>query len=365
MMIRTQLLGISTVVLLAIWSMSCTGELDDSSDNQSECEPGQQGCTCLDDDTCSSDLQCVGGECIADDVDDVGTRDDASEPPDTQPQPIDGECGSNSGEHYREVHQWPGEFCEAGSLDGDAPEMPNPLSSTSWSCEGEHGGETVECTSTRVDDCSPQRRAPDGWSQITGNCDPQNYADGCTEWGPGGIWPVGFPGGDGNTRRLASGLGEISQYLSIEIQTFDELADAYGRIRLNSAGQPIPNVPQHIMSISSCPGDFNKEAIMDDTACYGRITLLSSIRWRGPDAEPSGVYETDCVLQPDRTYFWNMIPSNSEPGTDPEDLEVDPQCLEGELCGAIYNPDLGYPDSSDLWPYICDPDNPDQQDCPE
>lgn len=359
--------AIVAVVVSVFWLAGCTGELEGPSSNQEECETGDEGCECYGNNTCNGALECVGGVCVVgEEPSDVGGHDggeefDASSDEsdtntDTGPVEVDGVCGPNSGEHYREVHDWPGEFCAAGNLSGEAPEMPEPLSSVSWSCEGENGGETVQCEAARVDECSPERLPPSGWTRIEAGCDPQGSADGCTEWGPGGIWPVGFPGGSGITRRLASGLGSIPQYLAIEIRTFDKLVDGYGRITMESAGAPIPVVPQQIMSISSCPGDFNEEAIMADTGCYGRFTVIHPIKWQGPEAEPTGAYASDCVLEPNRTYYWNIIPSNSEPGTDPEDLEIDPGCLEGERCGMIYSPDLAHPGTTDIWSEICDPD---------
>lgn len=359
---------VATAVVVSVFLLGgCSDEAEGPSSNQGECETGDEGCECYGNDTCNGNLQCVAGLCVADEEpSDVGGNDggvefDASEEPETGPVVEDGLCGSNSGEHYREVHDWPGEFCAAGTLTEEAPEMPEPLSSVSWSCEGENGGETAQCEAARVDECSPERLPPSGWTRIEDGCDPQGYADGCTEWGPGGIWPVGFPGGSGLTRRLASGLGSIPQYLAIEIRTFDKLADGYGRIDMDSAGAPIPNVPQQIMSISSCPGDFNEEAIMADTGCYGRFGTIYSITWQGPEAEPTPAYASECVLEPNRTYYWNIIPSNSELGTDPEDLEIDPVCLEGGRCGMIYSPDLAHPSESAVWPDVCDPDN---ENCP-
>ena len=224
---------------------------------------------------------------------------DASTEPD---QPQDGTCGDNAGDHFRDLHDWPGEFCAAGALAGDAPEMPAPFESAAWTCQGLAGGADVTCEATRVDECSPHRRPPTGWTRITTGCNPLDPAMDCTRWGPTAMWSLGFPGGDGITRRLASGLGEIPQYLAIEIRTFDQLADAYGRITMDSAGQPIPRVPQQIVTISSCPGDFNEEAILEDTGCYGRPSNIQAMRWRGPDANATGAYETSCILQPTRTY---------------------------------------------------------------
>ncbi len=362
------LFALAASLAAAVLLTACPAEPEGPGSNQTTCETGDEGCPCYGNDTCNGDLLCVDEVCVAaqgapdaDTGQDADAEPDAGDEPDADPTPIDGACGDNAGDHFRDLHDWPGQFCSAGSLAGDPPEMPAPLEDTSWTCQGESGGADVTCEAARVDQCSPDRRPPSGWTQITSNCDPQNQAEDCTFWGPGGVWPVGFPGGSGLTRRLASGQGSIPQYLSIELRTFDALADAYGRIVQESAGAPIPAVPQTIVTISSCPGDFNEEAIMADTGCYDRPSAIRAFRWQGPDAEPTGAYASSCVLQPNRTYYWNIIPSNSPLGTAPEDLEVDPVCLDGVRCGAIYSPDLGHPNNADIWPYIC---NPDLDGCP-
>ena len=358
--------GLLAPILLssALILIGCPSELDSTLHNQDRCETGDLGCECYGNDTCNGDLFCVEGLCASSDEapdadfpDAYGDDDDTDDQDTNTPEePLDGACGENAGDHFRDIHDWPGDFCAEGTLEGDPPEMPAPLESTTWVCLGQAGGDSTTCQAARVDACSPERRPPSGWTRITTNCDPDGRANNCTHWGPGGVWTVGFPGGSGNTRRLASGLGSIPQFLAIEIRTFDKLADAYGRIVQESAGPPIPRVPQQIVTISSCPGDFNQEAIMADTGCYGRPSAISSFRWQGPDADPPGAYSSTCVLQPNRTYFWNIIPSNSPLGTAPEDLEIDPVCLEGLRCGVIYSPDLGYPSNADIWSEICDPD---------
>lgn len=369
MQTRSSRAGLFLAALVAASLLTaCSGEPEGPLTNQGACQTGDEGCECYGNDTCNGEFLCVADVCVAPhDAPDADTPDvsgepdasekpDASEEPDATPQPIDGACGDNAADHFRDIHDWPGEFCAAGALAGDVPEMPAPLESISWTCQGEAGGADATCQAARVDACSPERRPPAGWSRIISGCDPQNLAEGCTKWGPRGIWPVGFPGGSGNTRRLASGLGSSPQYLAIEIRTFDKLSNAYGRITQESAGAPIPRMPQQIVTISSCPGDFNQEAVMADTGCYGRPTVISPFRWQGPDANPTGAYSSSCVLQPNRTYYWNLIPSNSPLGTAPDELEIDPVCLEGLRCGAVYSPDLGYPNTTDIWSEICDPD---------
>ncbi len=386
-MIQSLIKAMALCLVAKLLLVGCLGDIEEPVPEDQECDPGSEGCECYGNQTCDSDLICVEAICAAPpesldagptELDTAATEEsDTTEPepspqaPDTEvpepdggldepdislPDPVNATCGENAGDHFRDQHQWPGEFCATGILGGESPAMPSPMESTSWSCQGEQGGEDITCQASRVDACRPERRPPTGWTQITTNCNPQRPELDCTRWGPKGLWNVGFPGGSGLTNRLSSGLGSSPQYLAIELRTFDQLSDAYGRIVMESAGPPIPRRPQQIVTISSCPGDFNEPAIMSDTGCYGRPSAIFPFRWQGPDADPPAAYSSECVLQPDRTYYWNIIPSNSPLGTDPEALEVDPLCLEGLRCGFIYSPDLGYPTTEDIWSEICDPD---------
>ncbi len=348
------------------------------------CETGELDCPCNGNATCNAGLQCVQDVClrleeptdvitsdlfqdltedieetdtmVADTAQDIPVEADADiHESDRPPLPVDVRCGTNAGDHFRDSHTWPGAFCAAEILQGDPPSMPEPRATAQWSCGGEHGGASLACSATRLDACSPSRRPPPGWTQITNNCDPQHFAESCVKWGPKGIWPLGFPGGSGNTRRLASGFGQIPQYLAIEIRTFEQLAVGRGRITMEHAGSYLSAAPRHIMTISSCPGDFNQDAIMADTGCYGSFSPLMPLRWRGPDATET-TPPTNCVLQPNRTYFWNIIPTISPLGTAPDELEIDPVCLEGVGCGLLYSPGSPYPSTADIWSEICDPD---------
>lgn len=152
-------------------------------------------------------------------------------------------------------------------------------------------------------------------------------------------------------------MGHIPQYIALEIRTFDGLADAHGALAFDDGGGSLlPAVPQQIVSISSCPGDFHQESIMEDTGCYEVGNWLIPFYWRGPDAEKPINQTSDCILQPGRTYYWNFIPTISPPGTAPEDLVVDPVCLGGVRCGWLYNPLFENQNIEDFWSEICDPE---------
>lgn len=89
------------------------------------------------------------------------------------------------------------------------------------------------------------------------------------------------------------------------------------------------------VSISRCPGNFDQETF-EQAPCIERWRQSESgVRWVGPN---HAFAETRCELQPDTTYYYNLLYSSDEltefPPTQ-HNCQGDPQC--GNLIGASSN----------------------------
>ena len=276
----------------------------------------------------------------ADDTGDSGDEQD-TDPPDAcgddcEDLAIDGECGPRAQSYYLEHHQWPDdeEFCDEGSLVDGEPSFPSPGGSAQWSCQGIDGGQTAQCSASRSQDCSSDRQPPQGWSQHTSGCITGRnlgWHGDCTVW-DGGIWSHPFWQVVGVTERLAVARNNSKHYLAIEIETFGMPTTKAGRINIYP-DTSFDISPPTIVSISRCPGDFHEEPLMEETGCYARHAsgFNANFHWGGVDSD------RDCQLESDESYFLNIIPTNSELGTNPNELEPIPDCDEN-ACGYVYDP---------------------------
>ena len=266
------------------------------------------------------------------DEDDVGSNDTGGT------DPVDGECGTRAQSYYLQHRQWPEDetFCVQGILADADPSFPGPGASTEWSCEGSSGGQTAQCSASRSEDCSADRQPPEGWTQLTNCVRDYNYPGGwhpdadCSTWT--GIWNSPFWQAIGTTRRLAQNRNSPYQYLAIELSTADMPPSSSGRF--NREHDPaFDGLPIILASISRCPGDFHYQPIMDETGCFHQFTSISGTqRWGGVDASE------DCKLESDEAYFWNLIATTDDPGTDPDEMEPHFNCLDDKLCGGVYEP---------------------------
>jgi len=192
-----------------------------------------------------------------------------------------------------------------------------------------------------------ERGPPRGWTRLSNGPLSCNYISGegfdansdCRFWQdtsdpedptkPGGIWPSPFLDTGGNTRRLAIGRESPEEYMAIEFNTVGLTPDRRGRITAESAGSGI--VPTRVLAtISTCPGDFNRDAILAETGCYQTFSSLTALRWGGAASGES------CQLEPDTRYFLNLIPTDSPLGTATNSLESN--CPEGSRCGSVVSP---------------------------
>ncbi|MBB6087891.1 hypothetical protein [Wenzhouxiangella marina] len=115
-----------------------------------------------------------------------------------------------------------------------------------------------------------------------------------------------------------------------------------GDIPSGHQGSIILEVPQFggaaaatkMWSISRCPGDFNKDLIDGEMGpgCVRRdqFTFVESFRWGGPDF----IAASDrCGLEPNTSYYLNLIWTQDQAGTPPAQITQHPMCSEFGLCG--------------------------------
>lgn len=194
--------------------------------------------------------------------------------------------------------------------------------------------ETVSPGPVQCGDAS--RQPPSGWSRLsTGNQSCvwiagvgfKNSAD-CRLWS--GIFDLPFPGGAGNPQRFGIGRQSPNEYLAIQFSTQGFGLSGDVEILREGPGSNVSPTPL-IATISECAGDFDRAAILSETGCY--FVLGSSL-----DRIRIGGLQTtrDCKLAPDKTYYLNIVHSNSPAGTPANQLQSN--CPNNTFCGWLYNP---------------------------
>ncbi|MGY6588971.1 MAG: hypothetical protein ACXIUB_11880 [Wenzhouxiangella sp.] len=180
------------------------------------------------------------------------------------------------------------------------------------------------------------RGPPPGWSRMSTGNNSCVYSSGfqssadCRIWNPG-IWLADPANSAGITKRLVSNRNNPNSYIAIEFRTDDLSPTDQRRIETEGGGNPLASA-RRVYSISSCPGDFNQEAIEAETGCYGVVGVLSPIFYGGVDSGST------CRLESGRTYYLNIIATNSPLGTPADEIEPHPNCTNSTLCGAVYAP---------------------------
>lgn len=182
------------------------------------------------------------------------------------------------------------------------------------------------------DECAfASRRPPSNWRRLStgsqscrwnGSSSFLSSAD-CFFWE--GVWPVPFLAGQYSTSRyLATRSADAQDYIAVRFNS-GSFSDSYrlGDFHFEAA----PNITNttRIVSISRCPGDFNREAITAEvgSGCIRRFTgPTGNLTWGGP--ESSG---PSCKLEQNTDYFFNVVftetPLN---GVSWETIEPHPTC---------------------------------------
>ncbi len=283
----------------------CSAPLDCSPSNQCEeelCEPktcADLGATCgTVEDGCGGQLDC--GECSGSDTCGGGG--------------VANQCGCEP------------TSCElAGAECGTIPD----------GCGGEL--DCGDCEEEPEDLCEqPSVQPPEGWTRLTTGTFSCLFRAGvgidfdadCSTWE--GIWNLPFPGGNGLPQRLGIGRFSPEEYLAIGFNTEGLPQDKKIDIRHTGPGSGV-QVTQRLATISACPGNFDFDAVEEETGCVFDLTLLiSRIHIGGIDTDE------DCRLDPDSDYYLNIIHTDSSLDTSVNDLESN--CPPDTFCGVLYNP---------------------------
>lgn len=146
----------------------------------------------------------------------------------------------------------------------------------------------------------------------------------CTSWTS--FFGTAFPGNTVGTRFFQN----PGEYVALEFNTGNYTGSRTGRFSLAEPQFGNPTFPPGpvIATISRCPGDFDRDAIIADSeaACYaspnpvtGSVQLprWSTEGYTGGVGNPSGF----CALQPNETYFLNIMFTQSPAGTAPNNLQ--------------------------------------------
>ncbi len=269
-----------------------------------------------------------GGEPIPDDV-------ESDDPDDTGEQEIDTSNGAMDASSTDVEHTESEDANNGGGEDAGDGDAAHPDTGES------------EDTGEPSDPCEGRTLSSD-WLRLTTGPQTCRYGDAMS--GSYGIWMQDadcryfegvypWPWDEQQSSQRVMGvqpqLNDGYQYIALE---FDSAA-----LPPDDSGQLNVNIPQadpllsrrKLMTMSTCPGDFNQEAIEAELGpgCY-RESFTNNFRWGGTD-------HTDaigrCGLEPHTTYYLNIIHTNDELGTPIDELEPNEECLE-DGCGFRLTP---------------------------
>ena len=212
--------------------------------------------------------------------------------------------------------------------------------------ENEDTGESDD-TGESSDPCEG-RTLPADWMRLTTGPETCRYGDAMS--GSYGIWMQDadcryfegvypWPWDEQQNSQRVIGVqpqrNEGRQYIALEFDSAALPPDDSGQLNVNiPQADPLIN-RRKLMTMSTCPGDFNQEAIEDQMGpgCY-RESFTNNFRWGGSDhSDAIG----RCGLEPHTTYYLNIIHTNDEMGTPMDELEPNEECLE-DGCGFRLTP---------------------------
>lgn len=156
-------------------------------------------------------------------------------------------------------------------------------------------------------------RVPTHLTRATDECDwdRKGSAD-CTTWE--GLFQREF----GLTKSIQTRFYQLpNQYLALEFDSGDYPVDANGRIGGETPQYGV-ETGEVLWTISTCPGDFYAEAISAEMEgnCYRRGNAATVMHWEG---EEVGL-DTRCTLEQNTTYYLNLLYTDSEAETSPDEL---------------------------------------------
>lgn len=209
--------------------------------------------------------------------------------------------------------------------------------------------EVVEDSNPPPEGCE-NRTLPSDWVRLTdgGNSCSYKYgtaghgldtADDCRFFGKtdghNGVWPWPWP----EQTSFQKVLGVPSDnngkyYIALEFNSGSIPSGTTRTINVNLPQTSSLENERKLISISQCPGDFNKSAI-DTEMGAGCImaSFTSGIQWGGAD-KASDMFV--CGLESNTRYYFNVIFTSSTLGTSPANMQ--PNCTNTAGCGSRFTP---------------------------
>lgn len=179
--------------------------------------------------------------------------------------------------------------------------------------------------------CPPELSSYPEWSEATDieyfeDPDPGVYSE---------VFGRPFPA-NSHTTHLEMQRGT---YAAIRFQTPSHLDSSHsGSWNSEKASSAFAIAPgPRILSVSRCPGDFDPANIADD--CIKQLYTADSFNWTGPGHEYAYF---QCELQPDTTYYLNIVYADSPLGQMPPNQS---ECGDAPACGSLLIPRSNVPDS--------------------
>lgn len=146
----------------------------------------------------------------------------------------------------------------------------------------------------------------------------------CTQWTS--FFGSPFPQSSSTTRFFQN----PGEYIALQFNTGSNwTGDLSGRFSIGEPqfGNPVFQPGSSISTISRCPGDFNRDAIVSETeaACYSSPNPFTGVsgfpRFSTKDYSGNrGNTRHFCALEPNTTYYLNVVFTNSPAGTSPNSL---------------------------------------------
>jgi len=185
------------------------------------------------------------------------------------------------------------------------------------------------------DACSnPSRQMPSNWTQMTTGSLSCSYTQGGNQIGSAdcrsyhGIWGGSFMDVTGISLRLGLRNNQARDFMAIAITTEGLSPTATGTLAFNTT--PSLQNSRKLVTISQCPGDFDRDAIMAETGCY-RSSNTQNLEWGGVNSTKN------CKLEANKTYFLNIVYTLDAVGTPSSELEPTATCSDPAFnpCGNL------------------------------
>lgn len=152
------------------------------------------------------------------------------------------------------------------------------------------------------------------------------------------VWPFDFDQQTSLQRVLGVGTTNSGRaYIALEFNSGNVPADAQKKITVGIPQSSNLDNRNKILSVSKCPGDFNADEINVEMGPGCIInSWLNSFTWGGSSARSDA---NRCALEPNQTYYFNIIYTGDPVGTDPSQITPHPDCSTGAGCGTRFSAD--------------------------